>query len=62
MEAIFRWQKIYGEIQDCGDILLVGEEKTYALIDAMFATLQKCFRSRIVNIGISSISLRNLPS
>lgn len=52
MEAIFRWWKAYHEIRDCGDILLVGEEKTYELIDAMFATLHKCFRSRTVNIGM----------
>lgn len=52
MESIFRWQTVYSDIQDCGDILLVGEEKTYELIDAMFATLHKCFCSRIVNIGM----------
>lgn len=52
LESIFRWWKAYHEIQDYGSVMLVGEEKTYELIDAMFATLHKCFRSRIVNIGM----------
>ena len=52
MEAIFRWWKAYHEIRDCNDILLVGEEKTYELIDAMFATMHKCFRSRTIHIGM----------
>ena len=52
LEAMFRWRSVYHKMQDFGDILLVGEEKTYELIDAMFATLHKCFRSRTVNIGM----------
>lgn len=52
MEALFRWWRTYSNIRDYGDIFLVGEEKTYELIDAMFATIHKCFRSRIVNIGM----------
>lgn len=52
LEAIFRWRTTYRDIRDCEDILLVGEEKTYKLIDAMFATVHKCFRSRTVNIGM----------
>lgn len=52
LEAIFRWGQVYHEIQDCESILLADNEKTYELIDAMFSTLHKCFRSRIVNIGM----------
>ena len=52
LEAMFRWHSVYHNIRDFGDILLVGEEKTYELIDAMFATLHRCFRSRTVNIGM----------
>lgn len=37
---------------DCNDILMVGEEGTYELIDKMFATLARCFTSRRVNIGM----------
>lgn len=42
----------YEDIIDIGDILLVENDKTYALIDKMFASLSKTFTSRIVNIGM----------
>ncbi len=51
LKAIFRW-KDYAQIGDCDDILLCEDEGTYKLIDDMFCTLQKCFKSRIVNIGM----------
>lgn len=51
LEAIFRWVT-YSDIRDCNDILLVGNDKTYELIEDMFKTLDKTFTSRIVNIGM----------
>lgn len=51
LNAIFRWP-VYYEINDCNDILLTGEEKTYALIEDMFATLEKTVRTRTINIGM----------
>ena len=51
LKSIFHW-KTYRDINDCNDILLVGEEKTYQLIEDMFATLEKTVRTRIVNIGM----------
>ncbi len=51
LNAIFRWPQ-YQKIRDCDDILMAGEEDVYALIEDMFATLAKCFRSRVVNIGM----------
>ncbi len=48
---IFRW-KDYSEICDIGDILLVDEEKTYALIERMFAAMSKNIRSRKIHIGM----------
>ena len=42
----------YVNLFDCHDILMVGDEKVYELIDKMFATLEKCFTSRRVNIGM----------
>lgn len=51
LKELFRWPA-YFDIQDIDDILLVGNEKTYRLIDDMFATLAECFRGRIVNIGM----------
>lgn len=51
VNPLFRWP-VYNEIHDCNDILLCGEEKTYKLIEDIFASLDKCFTTRIVNIGM----------
>lgn len=51
LEGIFRHRE-YEQICDTGNILLVEEERTYDLIDKMFATLAKNFSSRLVNIGM----------
>jgi hypothetical protein len=51
LAQIFRW-KPYGEINDFADILLVGEDRTYELIENMFKTLRKCFSSKHVHIGM----------
>ncbi len=51
LNAIFRWQT-YENIRDCDNILLCGDENTYKLIDDMFASVDKCFTSRTVNIGM----------
>ena len=47
----FRWGK-YKEIRDIDDILLVGDERTYELIEKMFDSLAKSFTSRKVHIGL----------
>ncbi len=51
LNSIFRWGT-YRSINDCNDILLVGNEQTYQLIEDMFATLEKTVRTRVVNIGM----------
>ena len=51
LNAIFHWS-VYNGIRDCNDILLCDDERTYQLIDDMFASLSKSFSSRIVNIGM----------
>ena len=47
--TFMRWSKVPG---DTPDILLVGDERTYELIDHMFATLSECFRTRRLHIGM----------
>lgn len=42
---------------DCDDIMLVGEERTYELIENMFKTLSSCFRSRRIHIGMDEAYL-----
>ncbi len=51
LNAIYRWKE-YEKIRDIHDILMVGEEETYALIEDMFKSLSENFTSRIVNIGM----------
>lgn len=40
------------EYTDFNDILLVGDDRTYKLIDDMFASLSKTFRSKNIHIGM----------
>ena len=46
----------YKEYQQCFDdiknTLMVGDERVYQLIDNMFATLQECYTTRRVHIGL----------
>ncbi len=42
----------YNEIFDNDDVLLVGEEKTYALLDNIFKTVKECFSTKKINIGM----------
>lgn len=51
LNAIFKWG-CYRDVCDCNDILLAEYDKTYALIEDMFASLSKCFTSKQVNIGM----------
>jgi len=49
LNATFRWGKVP---RDCDDILLTDDERTYELIDHMFATLSECFATRKIHIGM----------
>ncbi len=49
LNATFRWGKVP---KDCDDILLTDDERTYELIDRMFATLSECFTSRKIHVGM----------
>ncbi len=51
LNAALRWPE-YHPIIDHGDILLVGHERTYELIERMFQTLRKAFTSNKVHIGM----------
>lgn len=51
LNQIFHWND-YNDIHDIDDILLVGEEKTYELIDDMFKTVSKAFKTKVVHIGM----------
>ena len=48
---IFRWN-CYSQINDCDDILMCDDERTYRLIDDMFATIKNTLKTKTVNIGM----------
>ena len=47
--TIKRWSRFRMETNN---ILLVDDDRTYELIDKMFATLSKCFATRRIHIGM----------
>lgn len=51
LNAIFRWKE-YQPIRDANDILLLNDERTYELIDNMFATIKNTFSTDLVHIGM----------
>lgn len=51
LNAIMRWPE-YKEINDCDDILLVEDEKTYTLIENMLRSLRQSFTSDKIHIGM----------
>ena len=52
LQALKRWYHAFEDLFDIDDILMAGDERVYALIDKMFATLSKCFSSRRIHIGM----------
>jgi len=46
-----RWAD-YAPHMDMADVLLVGDERVYTLIDNMLCTISKCFTTRRIHIGM----------
>lgn len=59
LDAAVRWP-CYAAHTDCANILLVGDERTYQLIDKMFAAVAECFTSRLVHIGMDEAHMVGL--
>ena len=51
LPQIKRWAD-YGPHFDTADILLVGDEQVYALIEKMFESIAACFSCRVIHIGM----------
>ena len=51
LEQIFYWAP-YRSIRDMQDTLLVDEERTYELIEHMFATCAEAYKARKIHIGM----------
>ena len=52
LNQLTRYKYTHFKCFDCADILLVGEERTYELIDNMFKTLSECYTSKRIHIGM----------
>lgn len=59
LNGAFRW-KDFKEFNDCNDILLIGDDKTYEFIDAAIASLSQMFTSRNINIGMDEAQMVGL--
>ncbi len=59
LNSIVRW-RTYRDCTDINDILLIGEEKTYELIEDMFKSLATSFSSRNVHIGMDEAHMVGL--
>ncbi len=46
-----RWEDYWCHM-DCRDVLLVGDERNYQLIDNMLSTITKCFTTKRIHIGM----------
>lgn len=51
LNGIFRWAE-YEKIRDIDDILLIGDDRTYALIEKMFQSISNSFTLRTIVIGM----------
>lgn len=49
--SVVRWEP-YGQISDCMDIIMIGEERTYTLIRNILSSLRECFRTDKLHIGM----------
>ena len=56
LNGIFRWPE-YKRCNDVADILLVGNDRTYQLIQNMFETISRVFRTKTLHIGMDEAHL-----
>ncbi len=59
LKQIFTWAP-YKKINDYSDILLVGDERTYILIENMFKTLRECYTTKKIHIGMDEAHMLGL--
>ncbi|MBQ6824949.1 MAG: family 20 glycosylhydrolase [Clostridia bacterium] len=56
LEGSLLWP-CFKEVTDVGNILLVGEEKTYAFIEAMIKSCRACYKTDRIHIGMDEAHL-----
>lgn len=56
LDRMLQWT-CYKPLQDCEDIMIVGDKKVHALINKMFETVKECFKSGKINLGLDEAYL-----
>ena len=59
LESLFHWRH-YHPIYDVEEVLLVGHERTYQLIENMFKTLRACVKTDRIHIGMDEAHMLGL--
>ncbi len=52
LDGLKNWTAEYRPVFDCENILLVGDERVYQLIENMLATCRECFSTDLINVGM----------
>ena len=52
LPAIMQWDTYSQNVRDLDDVLLIGADRTYELLEHMFASLRSCFSTRRIHIGM----------
>ncbi|MBR2474207.1 MAG: beta-N-acetylhexosaminidase [Clostridia bacterium] len=60
LNSIFRWEAYSKTVNDCGDILLIDEPRTYELIENMVKSIRSCFTSKRIHIGFDEAHMVGL--
>lgn len=56
LNGMFEWPDAY-KYHDCNDIMLVGDESVYQLIDDMLSTMKSTLRTNKINIGLDEAKM-----
>ena len=59
LATVLRWSAFAGLV-DCNDIMMAGEDSTYAFVTEMIVKMRKCFRSKRINIGMDEAHMIGL--
>ncbi len=52
MGQVLKWSRVYGDIEDVGNVLLIDSDRTYQFIEEMLTACRKAFRSKRIHIGM----------
>ncbi len=59
LATVLRWSA-FSDLIDCNDIMMAGEDSTYAFVTEMIAKMRSCFRSKRINIGMDEAHMIGL--